>query len=255
MFMPNVMLRFKALGLWNKEYTFMRSVFPPDKFVYIEENPEPCRCVMTDNIGLLANGDMVACCLDYEGEMKLGNINDTKVDELFYSDRMARIRENAALESVCRRCKGTIFVLDTDRIDKKVQKVDKFGQGWHDYEKGMYGIGGRWTKSAANSYVFTRIDAERLKIKYRSEQDQTSIRLEIHSYREDTQTFKEEGSFSLHGEKGTVAELEIAFRFLVSTFYKIVLKTKTFIPDEVYGNRDTRRLGVAVFNISMSEPF
>ncbi|MDQ1352058.1 MAG: hypothetical protein QG657_2364, partial [Acidobacteriota bacterium] len=88
MFMPNILLRFKQFAFWNREYTFLRSVITPDKFIYSEEKCEPQPCAMTDNLGLLANGNLVLCCLDYEGEMNLGNIKDTDIKELLQSGRL-----------------------------------------------------------------------------------------------------------------------------------------------------------------------
>ncbi len=254
MFLPNVLLRFKPFALWNREYTFVRNAFQRDKFVYIEEKCEPQPCAMTDNLGLLANGNLVLCCLDYEGEMNLGNIKDMDIKEFLQSDRLARIRENAMSESVCRRCKGNIFILDTAKLAGESQKVDKFGWGWEGYEDGMYGIGGRWTQGTANVYVYARIAAGKIKIKFRSEQDSgIPFNMEMHSYNEVSGTFKEEAMFIFYGRKGEIIDFEAHFNFSLFTFYKIVLKGKTFVPDEEFGNGDKRSLGIAVFEIEIKK--
>ncbi|MCX6579301.1 MAG: SPASM domain-containing protein [Candidatus Aminicenantes bacterium] len=254
MFMPNVFLRFKPFALWNREYTFLRSVIQDDKFIYSEEKCEPQPCAMTDNLGILSNGDLVLCCLDYEGEMNLGNIKDTNIKELLQSDRLARIRENAMCEAVCRRCKGNTFILDTAKLAGKSQRVDKFGRGWEGYEEGMYGLGGRWTRGTANAYVYARIAAGKISIKFRSEQDsEIAFNMEIHSYDKETGTFKKEEAFIFYGRKGEVVEVEFPFAFTLFTFYKILLKGKTFVPDEECGNGDKRSLGIAVFEMEIKK--
>jgi organic radical activating enzyme len=252
MFLPNVLLVFKSLELWTRELTFVRSVIPKDKFVYIEEKTEPQGCWMADNLGILANGDYVFCCLDYEGEMNLGNIRETPIRELLGSKKRRTIRENAMTQTVCRRCKGNVFVFDRERLDQNLQVVDKFGNGWEPYEKDLYGLGGRWTKGKAASYVYLRIPARKIRIKFFSElEDHTQFHLHLFSYNEKERIFREEKSFVFYGKKKGQAEFEAAFDFSIFKLYKIELESPTFIPDEIYHNGDRRKLGIAVFEISL----
>jgi radical SAM protein with 4Fe4S-binding SPASM domain len=254
MFMPNVFLRFKQFALWNREYTFLRSAIPSDKFIYSEAKCDPQPCTMTGNLGILANGDLILCCLDYEGEMNLGNIKDTNIKEFLQSDRLARIKENAMSEAVCRRCKGNTFILDAFKLAGETQKVNAFGWGWETFEKEMYGIGGRWTRGTANAYIYARIAAGKIAIKFRSEQDnEIPFNIEIHSYNKESGTFKQEAAFIFYGRKGDNADVEYPFNFSLFTFYKIVLKGKTFVPDEQFGNGDKRNLGIAVFDMEIKK--
>ena len=113
MALPNVFLVFKSLELWTRDKAFLTAALPPGKFAYVEERTEPRPCLMADSFGLLANGDFVLCCLDYEGEMRIGNIDDLSVAEALASEKRASVRRDAMTEPVCRRCKGNVFIFDT----------------------------------------------------------------------------------------------------------------------------------------------
>jgi radical SAM protein with 4Fe4S-binding SPASM domain len=252
MFLPNVLLVFKSLELWARDLVFIKSVVPADKYVYIEENTEPRECIMAENVGLLSNGDFVLCCLDYEGEMRLGNIDTTRVEDALRSEKRAAIRRNAMTEEVCRRCKGRVFVFDTGPLAAKEQVVDKFGGGWWDWEKDLYGVGGRWTQGLARSYVFVRIPARMIEIRFFSELDDTApLYMSLQAYDEEAKTFREEKSVVFYGKKGSQGAFAAAFDFSPSRLYRIELSTPTFIPGEGSGSGDTRRLGLAVFEIRL----
>ncbi len=252
MFLPSVLLVFKSLELWARDGAFIRRVVPADKYVYVEENTEPRACVMADNVGLLSNGDFVLCCLDYEGEMRLGNIDTARLEDVLRSEKRAAIRKNAMIEAVCRRCKGRVFILDTGPLAAKEQVVDKFGGGWWDWEKDLYGVGGRWTQGLAYSYVFIRIPARTIEIHFFSELDDTAaLRVSLQVYDEEAKTFREGKSFVFFGKKGSRGAFAAAFDFLPFRLYRIELSTPTFIPGESSGRGDTRRLGLAVFEIRL----
>ncbi len=252
MFLPSVLLVFKSLELWSRDWTFIRSVVPADKYIHIEEVSEPRFCSMAENFGLLANGDFVLCCLDYEGEMRLGNIDTMSVEEVLRSDKRAAIRQNVMTEEVCRRCKGRVFIFDTRPLAAKEQVVDKFGSGWWDRESDLYGIGGRWTKGKARSYVFVRIPARTIEIEFFSEfEDAAPLRLSILAYDEKTKTFGEEKRFVFYGKKGGQGKFSATFDFSPFRLYRIELSSPTFIPAEITGSGDTRRLGLAVFEIRL----
>jgi sulfatase maturation enzyme AslB (radical SAM superfamily) len=252
MFMPNVILQLKSLELWTNDHTFVKAVMPEDKFVFIEERTAPLACHMAGNLGMLANGDLVFCCLDYEGEMKLGNIKNTRLKELLFSGKRTQVLQNAMNEGICRRCKGNVFVFDTKPLKTGSQVVDKFGQGWEPYEKELYGIGGRWTRGHAIAYVFTRIRARSISLRFFSELFQsTECKLKIYSYNEKEKIFYEECSKSFLPEKGKVNRLEAEIDFSPFKLYKIELFSPTFVPDEVIHNEDKRQLGLAVFDIRL----
>ena len=250
MFLPNVFLVFKALELWTRDLDFLRWALPENKYIYVEERTESRECIMTDNLGILANGDLILCCLDYEGEMKLGNIRDVDLEEFLSSEQRAEIRRDAMSQAVCRRCKGNVFVFDTSPLKGAQQNIDKFGRGWEAYESELYGTGGRWTTGTANAYVFTRLEAGEIKISFFSEMaDDTPIQLNILSYEKNSGTFREKESVDFFGRQGETSSFTAEFPFKPFKLYKIELSSPTFIPDQVFGNRDKRTLGIAVFEI------
>ncbi len=252
MFLPNVILQFKSLELWTNDYSFLKSVIPKDKYIFIEERTSPFQCHMANNIGILSNGDFILCCLDYEGEMGFGNIKNKSIEDVLKSKKRLSVIENAMNEAVCRRCKGNVFIFDSSPLDNPTQIVDSFGHGWESFEKGLYGMGGRWTQGQAYAYVFCRIRAEKLSIKFFSElPENTDCCLKIFSYDESRQTFHEEMSTSFNPAKKDFTDVEVSFSFSISTLYKIEIQSPTFVPDELSNAGDMRKLGLAVLNIQL----
>lgn len=63
---------------------------------------------LRDQIGILADGTVVPCCLDHEGDIALGNLYTQSLDEILQSERAAALREGFSCrrptEELCRRC-------------------------------------------------------------------------------------------------------------------------------------------------------
>lgn len=63
---------------------------------------------LRNQIGVLADGTVVPCCLDHDGEMLLGNLFEQSLDEILASSRAKAIYEgfsrHEAVEPLCRRC-------------------------------------------------------------------------------------------------------------------------------------------------------
>jgi radical SAM protein with 4Fe4S-binding SPASM domain len=59
-------------------------------------------------LGILVNGDVVPCCLDQNGDIKLGNIFENSIEEILNSSKAKRIIEgfnNRILtEELCKKC-------------------------------------------------------------------------------------------------------------------------------------------------------
>ncbi|MBQ7639090.1 MAG: radical SAM protein [Clostridia bacterium] len=72
-----------------------------------EENPRFCMG-LRDQIGVLVDGTAVPCCLDAEGQIKLGNIFSESVESILGCARAKNIvkgfSEGQACEELCRRC-------------------------------------------------------------------------------------------------------------------------------------------------------
>ena len=63
---------------------------------------------LRDQIGVLADGTVVPCCLDHEGDLALGNLFEQSMEEILASPRAQAIYEGfscgKAAEELCRKC-------------------------------------------------------------------------------------------------------------------------------------------------------
>lgn len=63
---------------------------------------------LRDQIGILSNGTVVPCCLDNNGEINLGNIFESELDEIINSERALNIyngfSSRKACEELCKKC-------------------------------------------------------------------------------------------------------------------------------------------------------
>jgi len=61
-------------------------------------------------IGILCTGDIVPCCRDYDGVMKLGNIHENSIEETISNPKARMIRsaldKNILPTEFCKRCRG-----------------------------------------------------------------------------------------------------------------------------------------------------
>jgi hypothetical protein len=252
MALPNVFLVFKSLELWTRDRDFLRAALRAGTFVYVEEREEPRTCVMADNFGLLANGEYVLCCLDYEAEMAIGNIDSMPVGEALVSEKRTVVRKNAMTEKVCRRCKGNVFIFDTAPLSSHIQEIDRFGRGWWEFEPGLYSSGGRWTKGRSWAYVYGRIAARSLRLSFLSPSEEAvPLDLAVSVYDQHTDDFASVASFPFRGGKDIPSEFDAAFDFVPGRLYRIQIDSPVFVPDEVSHNGDTRRLGIAVFSMTL----
>lgn len=63
---------------------------------------------LRDQLGVLADGTVVPCCLDHEGDLALGNLFTQPLEEILHSARARTLREGFSrrrpAEELCRRC-------------------------------------------------------------------------------------------------------------------------------------------------------
>jgi radical SAM protein with 4Fe4S-binding SPASM domain len=69
-----------------------------------------CPAGFRDDFGILANGDVTTCCVDYDGRNVIGNLHDHSLMEILDSDEAARIKRSLAWfrppTQFCKECKG-----------------------------------------------------------------------------------------------------------------------------------------------------
>jgi len=63
---------------------------------------------LSSHIGILANGDVVPCCLDHEAVIKLGNLKEKRLEEILFDTRATTMREGfqkgECSEALCLKC-------------------------------------------------------------------------------------------------------------------------------------------------------
>jgi radical SAM protein with 4Fe4S-binding SPASM domain len=63
---------------------------------------------LRDQLGVLCDGTVVPCCLDHEGDLALGNLLETPMEQILESDRARAIFDGfsggRATEELCRKC-------------------------------------------------------------------------------------------------------------------------------------------------------
>jgi len=66
---------------------------------------------MRDHFGILHSGDVVLCCMDYDGKTAIGNLNNGSLEEILSSAELRRIMDGFAkfrfIHPHCRRCLGS----------------------------------------------------------------------------------------------------------------------------------------------------
>lgn len=94
---PGIYLEFDSKFEW-----------PDSEQSTVEEGSELFCYALRNQIGILADGTVVPCCLDHNGHMPLGNLHSQSLDEILSSPRAKRIFDgfsaHKAIEPMCRTC-------------------------------------------------------------------------------------------------------------------------------------------------------
>ena len=252
MALPKVFLRSKSFGLWTKDEAFLKSLFAgiDNVYLYVAEKTGEEVCTLSNNIGILSNGEIIVCCLDYENEMNLGNINRIDLSNTNLEKRTSIIRKNVLNESLCRRCRGHLIVALKENEFENAQELIHYSYDWHPFEPDMNGIGGRWSQNISTVYVYSRLNANLLSFKQSSPyNDDNKFIISIYKFNNAnwellySQTFLCSNSLQIE---------HVEFSFVKDGFYKIELLSPTFCPQSLGISQDSRNLGVAVFSMTLS---
>lgn len=98
----------KSYKLVNRLYMHFDTEFIwPSLDLNIISKVGTCKGLST-HFGILSDGTVVPCCLDKEGKIPLGNVNEKSILEILNSDKAKSIlkgfKENKLLEDLCQRC-------------------------------------------------------------------------------------------------------------------------------------------------------
>ncbi len=74
-----------------------------------QDRGESCFCyALRDQAGILCDGTVVPCCLDHDGDIALGNIFESSMEEILSSPRARAVYDGfsrrRAVEELCRKC-------------------------------------------------------------------------------------------------------------------------------------------------------
>ncbi|HTZ18964.1 MAG TPA: radical SAM/SPASM domain-containing protein [Dissulfurispiraceae bacterium] len=74
-----------------------------------------CCFGMQDHFAVLYNGDVVLCCIDYDGNTKVGNVRESSLEEILSSTQVGEIvsgfRKMKLVHPYCRKCLGSKSLL------------------------------------------------------------------------------------------------------------------------------------------------
>ncbi len=66
---------------------------------------------MQDHFGILYNGDVVLCCIDFDGNTSIGNVNNSSLREILSSPELGNIlrgfRKFRVIHPYCKKCLGS----------------------------------------------------------------------------------------------------------------------------------------------------
>ncbi len=66
---------------------------------------------MRDHFSILHNGDVILCCMDFDGQTKVGNLREASLKEILSSDELGRVvegfRKFRVVHPYCKRCLGS----------------------------------------------------------------------------------------------------------------------------------------------------
>jgi hypothetical protein len=77
------------------------------------------------------------------------------------------------------------------------------------------------------------------------------LELAVSVYDERLDDFRVSKAFAFRGRKGAASEFEAVFDFVPGRLHRIQIDSPVFVPDEASHNGDTRRLGIAVFSMTL----
>jgi tetratricopeptide (TPR) repeat protein/MoaA/NifB/PqqE/SkfB family radical SAM enzyme len=94
------------LTFW-RAFTFANTRVSDDFDLKTTRQTSYCSHPFTD-VGVLWNGDVTLCCLDHDGELKVGNVRDSSIETVIQSDAAQKLRASmlgdCPLPSICQTC-------------------------------------------------------------------------------------------------------------------------------------------------------
>ena len=108
---PNLAVWVKHVGKFGMPDAFVDYLNNRKNYPYKIKNiprlfPIPCWAVRTPCV--LSNGEITCCCVDIEGDLSLGNIEHTSLEEAAKSPKRTFVMKHPFFFEICRKCKGRL---------------------------------------------------------------------------------------------------------------------------------------------------
>ncbi|MDL2237803.1 radical SAM protein [Christensenellaceae bacterium OttesenSCG-928-K19] len=247
--MPGIFTYFKKFGLWTRKVDYLERLLKEDKdiFVYTEPRHGEEKCDLVGNIGILSDGTIVPCCLDYEGEVSLGNIEDTDITSEQFQEKLEKFAENVLICETCRQCRSKVFILDTVSTDDERQEITAYGNNWNSVEVEEDGKKFRWTKESSDVYIYAKRDWKSI-----------DLDMKVHPFLNGAMAFLTIEQYDIVANTFTMRKKQdlklnvinnnrvtsVSCMLEKGSFYKICINTPIF-----EGGSDLRKLGLMVYGI------
>jgi MoaA/NifB/PqqE/SkfB family radical SAM enzyme len=95
---PNIYIRLKFMGTFGAH----ESILPENVEVVETKKPQSCDMAKT-NFCILSDGTITTCCLDAEGDLSIGNINECTLLDALRSNKRAECLRDVTKYTLCRR--------------------------------------------------------------------------------------------------------------------------------------------------------
>ncbi|MFL2802116.1 MAG: tetratricopeptide repeat protein [Paracoccaceae bacterium] len=96
------------LSFW-RAFTFANTRVSDEYEIVDRKETAYCPHPFTD-VGVLWNGDVTLCCFDHDGELSVGNINASSIEEIIQNDAAKKLRASmlgrCSLPSICQICQA-----------------------------------------------------------------------------------------------------------------------------------------------------
>jgi sulfatase maturation enzyme AslB (radical SAM superfamily) len=111
---PNLIVSLKGFSIFGGTDTYLEWLSKKEDYQYVIKNiPQristPCKAAMSPSV--LSNGEITCCCLDYEGSLSLGNIENISLLEAINSPYRAMVMNYPQYFETCRRCRGQLVFM------------------------------------------------------------------------------------------------------------------------------------------------
>lgn len=110
---PNVFVSLKKFFFFTKNEAYLHHALGGGQATVIPASHFTCSWPC--HLAILSNGDITFCCLDYEGELSCGNIRNMTLEQAIRAPVRRLIMTKPDSFSLCRLCKGELFLAESKR--------------------------------------------------------------------------------------------------------------------------------------------